>query len=423
MPEVIERTRARASVALDALVSLIGLRALIVAASFIGLGLLAATVLASPYKGDDLINMDIRQYGAATGQSLGQIIAHYNAFWVGDRARFFPGSLTWSYTVFWFTGSRIEYKLVLVVVLAAAITVTTLFAWTITRSRAVAAIVPLALIGTLQLRGWYDGIVSFAGLVPLTIALTIGATVIVLRSSRAVWWCVAGVLYFFALITYETVALFAPAMVAVVVVVTRSWRRSLALAIPALVAVVIAFVLRVVVPVVNVGSAYTVSLDPRAVLTTFAKQTLGSLPLSQWWLGSAYVHPLGLGLVLQCLVIVAIPVFLAARALAYQPTAVTRGRALLLAGSGLWMWLSSAALIAVTLRWQTDLKPGDAYLAVIYGYFGLAFIASGVWAIATSRLSAATTPRWQRAVWANGCAALIAVVAALTAAGNLRIVG
>jgi hypothetical protein len=376
----------------------------------------------SPVRYDDSINIGTRAALAREGTSLGESILFWTGQWMTNEGRFFPGSVAWTQSLFYFFDSRVEYKLVLVAVSGFAIAAAMALVWFLSRHLAASAITGLALLAVLQVRAYDvgDGLTAFTGLLPLTTGLTLAACAIVVRTSLLVWSIMAGALYLLAMFTYETVFLFAPAMIALVLVATRSWRRVLPLAIPAVIELVIVLILRTSVGS-NTAPAYTMSLEALPVLRTLGKQLVAAIPLSQWWLGST--PAMSIPLIGLCLVLLGVPVFISALSLTRISTKTPRSVLLVTAGLGLWMWLTSAALIAVTVRWQVELPRGQGYLGTVYEYFGLALCVVAGWLAINERLAAPGRSEKLWLAWSYGSSGAVAVVVALTAAGNLSVTG
>ena len=409
------------------IIDALGSKTIVLVALAIGFGLYAAAIIATPYSGDDLINKDIREYLATHETSLGEVIVSYTGWWMQSQGRFFPGSLSWTYTLFYVFDSRIEYKIVLVAVAIAAVAVASALAWAISRNRSVPAVFALLALSTLQVRAWYDGLTSYAGLLPLTTALALGACLILIKRPGVVWGIVAGFAYLYALFTYETTLLFAPALVAVVYMVTRSWRRTVPIIIPALVEAAIAVSLRVTM-VPTEAPAYTLNFALGDVTRALFRQMTAAIPLSQWWYGYPGVSPIPNVLIVLVAVFLGIPTFFAVRAFGRRRVEVPRFAAPLLLGTGAWIWLSSSALVSVTSLWQTEMPAGQGYLAVIYGYFSLTMILTGLWILGNRRFIGATAtgkeiPRSLGSLlWQYSSALVIASLLVLTIAGNLSLV-
>lgn len=395
--------------------------ALLIAVLLVGFAPTVWTILQSPYASDDVANSGIHAVLAAENWTLWDMIVHYTEVWIGINGRFFPGSLAWSYGVFFVFDDRISYKIVLVVVLAAACAVVALFATTTTRSRRVGYVVGLILVALLQIRLGLDGLTSFAGLISLATVLSLGACVLLCWRRGAGWAIVAGVAYALALLTYETVLLFAPVLIAVILLVTRSWIRTVPIVVPAVLVAVMAIVLRTV-SARDPGPAYSLSLEPSAVIATFAKQSLAALPLSQWWLGELPMPPIGLANLLLCVMVVGIPVMAGLMVVSRRALTIPWVNAVVLGASGAWIWLVPSALIAVTLRWQQELQFGQGYIGVVFGYFGLALLVAAIW-VTMSALFAGIRAKHPRAhlAWRVVSSATVGLVCAGTAAGNLAI--
>lgn len=161
-------------------------RTAILAAGTIYVTLLSlAPVLMTPYRGDDTINRNTPQVLTASGQSLleaalGEFKAQVLA-WMTNQGRFFPGSVAWTLSVFSVFRTRLAYKLLLV---ALCLVMILLVAWlvaTLTRSSAAAVATATSLGATLTLRLWADGLDSFAGLLPLTIACAVASALLLIR--------------------------------------------------------------------------------------------------------------------------------------------------------------------------------------------------------------------------------------------------
>lgn len=173
----------------------------------------------------------------------------------------------------------------------------------------------------------------------------------------------AGGLYGCALVTYETVVLFAPAMVVIVVMVRRRrWWPTLAVVVPAAVQGGITLILRSRVSARSPG--YTTSFDVATVLSTFAKQVTAALPLSQWLFGAPGVAEIPQGAMVVAAVVRGLPVLVAMVSLARLRLRIAPAAIVQIGSLGVWMWMSSSALVAVTQRWQQELVPGQGYLSV-----------------------------------------------------------
>jgi hypothetical protein len=384
------------------------------------IGLYVALVLESPYWNDDILNKNLPSTLKASHMSLaGFIWAQISAF-VRIDARFFPGGLAWTYSLFDVFDNRTAYKLVVGLMLALALSVAGLCVASIAKSWVPAGAFVLIASGTLQVRLWADGITSFAGLMTLTTALTLGALLLLLVKSGRWWTVLAGALYLAALLTYEAVFALAPVMIAIIVLSGRDWRPTIAIAVPATLAFLTAISLKLLTNAHPI-SEYTLSFLPGAIISTFAKQMVAALPLSQWWLGHTVgLPPIAGTLILLSAVLIGVPVFIGLRHLAQHLPPSDARTAALLGLLGAWMWIAPAVLIAVTKRWQTGIPLGQGYISVVYEYFGLALCLLSLWLFIGGRLRAGQGRRAVQA-WNVGGPAAFAVLSTLTLAANLSL--
>ncbi len=384
------------------------------------IGVYVALILESPYWNDDILDKNLPSILKATHTSLGGYIWTQISAFVSIDARFDPGLLAWTFSLFDVFDNRSSYKLVIGLLLALALSITGLCVAAMARNWVPAGAFVLIASGTLQVRLWADGITSFAGVMTLTTALTFGALLLLLVKPGRGWMVLAGGLYLAALLTYEAVFLFAPVMIIIIILLRRDWRPAIAIAVPALLALLTALSLRLFTNAHPIAE-YTLSFGPGAVLTTFAKQMIAAFPLSQWWLGhTTGLPPIAGTFILMSAVLIGIPVFLGLRRLA-ENLRLPNERVVYLYGLlGVWMWVAPAILIAVTKRWQTDIPWGQGYISVVYEYFGLALCLLSLWLIIGSRLQASHGGRSPRA-WNAGGAAMLALLSTLTMAANLSL--
>lgn len=378
-----------------------------------------AVVLESPYWNDDLINRNLRATLRAAHTTLGAYIWGEISAFVGRDARFDPVLLGWTFSLFDVFDNRNSYKLIVGLVLVLALATVGLCVAKIASNWIPGAAFVLIVAGTLQVRPWSDGLVSFAGIIPLTAIFTFSALLVLLLKPGVRWTVFAGGLYLIALFSYEVVFLFSPVLVLIVFVRRRDWRPALAIAIPAAIALLLDFSFRVFGNPHPVPE-YTLNWTPHLVLETFAKQMLAALPLSQWWLGHNAVPPIAGTLVLTSAIALGIPVFVGMSSLAGTLRTVAPRTLGLYALLGAWMWVTPAVLIGLTERWQTGIPWGEGYISVVFEYLGLALCLLALWLWLDGRLRRRFTPAYLRA-WTMGSAFLVATLATVTMAGNLSV--
>jgi len=382
------------------------------------IGVYVALVLESPYMNDDLINKTLPSILRTTHQSLSGFIGGQISSFVTVDAHFFPGGLAWTYTLFDVFDERGPYKLVVGLALAIALVITALCIAALTKAWAPGAAFVLIVAGTLQIRPWADGITSFAGLMGLTLALTMAALLLLLSRPGRWWALLAGALYLLALLTYEAVFVLAPVLVLLIVLTRRDWRASIPIAVPAALALLTTLAMRRFAGAHPLPE-YTLSFAPGPALSTFGKQLVAALPLSQWWLGDTHVPPIAGTAILASAFVVGVPVFLGLRHLADQ---LPRGyRPAALCGAlGAWMWIAPALLISLTKRWQTGIPLGEGYISVVYEYVGVALCLLSLWLLLDQRLRNGNRRRALRLCGAASTVALT-ILATITFAANISV--
>ncbi len=383
------------------------------------IGAYSALVLESPYRHDDTINRHLPEILRASGQSLAGFISDQISAWARLQGRFFPGGIAWTYATFDAFDSRSSYKLVVAVLLTTAVCAAAMLVAVLTQSWVHAGAFVLIASMTFQIRWWTDGLTSFAGLLTLTTTLTFAALTLLLSKHGHWWESLAGLLYLTALLTYETVIVFAPVMIAVVILVRRNWRPALAIAIPTALQAVGLVLLRILTTATP-APEYTLSFAPRLVAITFTKQLLAALPLSQWWLGHWPVPPVSGLLIPLSFALIGIPVFVGLLIAGSEAWIPPRRPAALIGLVGAWMWVGPSVLISLTRRWQLAMPLGQGYLSVVYEYFGLSLCVLSAWLLIQRWINSRDRDRWGRLCMAFS-AVLVATIASLTFAGDLSL--
>lgn len=363
-------------------------RSAVLASVSVYLALVAvAPITMTPFRSDDAINKGTRailqhEEGSFLTALLREI-HHFTTQWMANEGRFFPGSITWSFSVFSIFTSRGAYKLFAAVLCLVMIALVAHLASTLTRSRWMPVVIVAVMCCTLTLRGWHDGLDSFAGLLALTISLAVGATILLIRGTSRWSIALAIILWSIALVTYEVVIVVTPVVCLVIWWSRRSGPRALALLWPTLVDGL--FVLYLRAHATSVAPGYSVSLDPALVAATYVQQTAAALPLSeQWYPGSAdFVVPHQL--IGMTLLLVGVPTALGLVAALRSGPFPTWRSILMLAFVGASFWLLPAVLIAITARWQAELPDGQGYLSVVWGYVGVALLMAAGWVTAAKR--------------------------------------
>lgn len=344
--------------------------------------LVVAPIAMLPYTADDTIN---RTWGSFSWSKSLDTFLKLQRDWIRDEGRFFPGGSIYSVSMWHLMDTRATYLTYVVLLNLACLALVGLVCLRVTRSVDVAAIGVITLGACMQIRWWwFDGMSSFAGLIPYTIVLTIlsglGAAQF-LRTGRRWWLIPTAVAWTLVITAYEVTLLMLPAMIVLLVVAIRGrdrrqWTWALApLVIPAVAQLVTSFYLRSQTPAHI--PAYEINRNGPVGLT-FLKQLIAALPSSQHWLGGT---PKGIHLspTLSMILVLALalPAFLAWRP-SFAAKAIPRRLSVGLIAAGAWAWFVPSLLTGLTSRWQNELILGQGYIYLPYEYVGIALISAGI---------------------------------------------
>ena len=340
-----------------------------------------------PYAADDTIN---RTWATFSWSTSWDAVVRLQRSWMFEQGRFFPGGSLYGVPMWHLLDTRAAYLTFVVLLNLACLALVGLACLGVTRSVDVTVIGVVSLGACMQIRWWsYDGLSSFSGLVPYTIALIIlsglGAAQF-LRTNRRWWLIPTAVAWTLTITAYEVSLLMLPAMIVLLVVANRGrdrkqWMWALApLVIPAIAESAISAYLHVRamnVAHVVIAPAYTIDLHG-PVGSTFLKQLTAALPSSQYWLGGT---PTGVHLAptlsVMLVLALALPAFLLWRPrFAFEAIPNRLSVGLIVAGG--WAWLVPSLLAGITRRWQEELIFGQGYVYLPYEYVGVALIFAGV---------------------------------------------
>jgi hypothetical protein len=380
-------------------------------------------ILVTPYRYDDTINRNYPEILTSGGQSLVPSLLHewhvQTLAWMTNQGRFFPAGALWTVSVFSLFTTRETYKTLLGTLVALVVVLVAWLAVVLTRRGDTAVVVVVGLSATLTLRNYYDGLDSFAGLLPLTIALTVAAGVLLIRGRGWPSFATATLLWSGSLVTYEVGIVLTPVLCLAVWLSTRRLGRSLALLWPA--AADMLLVLHLRGNAAAVAPAYQSNLEVGPMLSTCVKQTAAALPLSQYWYPGAASLDFQFRLFLMDVVLVALPVgVMLVCVLRSRPDPSWRSLGILsLIGSG--AWLLPPVLVAIALRWQEELPPGQGYLSVVWGYVGVAVLTATGWLALAKRFAGA--PSLSGRMVLAGSTATVSILAALNIAQSFALAG
>ena len=360
------------------------LRFVVCAGTFVHSLIILWPILRSPFSGDDTFDSMVPMQLDYSGQSNWSFIESYVSNWARNEGRFFPVAATVGFFSHNLFPGRVEYKIAQLVVVLMALVIFAFLVSKIFKTFYGGVLAVLILNTCLQMRVPFDPLFQFSFQQPFLMTVVLGSLLFFIRGMRndRRWELViSALLYSLALLTYESSLLIWPIFVLLIFIERpkRFLRAAIISTVPALIVGVNLVRLRSKVSTTSAG--YTSNFELARVARTFAKQAIGSLPMSYselrtppflqsfpahlhfssfWWLISVGISVLLVFLVLPRIV--------------STSHRLNIGVALV----GLMLWFVPASVVAQTLRWQDELVLGNAYITWFQGSFGFTLIAVGV---------------------------------------------
>jgi hypothetical protein len=342
-------------------------------------------IAVTPFLGDDIFNSHVRGTLGYHHLSFWEFVKLTNAGWVGN-GRFFPGALVETFGVFVLMPSLLAYKSFQIGLTLVNLATFFFLLRAFGLSRAVSLLGVIILVCTFQMRVYYDGLLGFSAHIEWIMELMMLAILALLAFERRhnLWLYVASLaLYAACLLIYEITYLFW-LLFLVVLLTTRPWREAIRLTIPY-------FVMSAAMIGVNLflrttarlapDSDYSLSLSPGVLFGAFVKQATAGIPFSYLVFdpSNLFAHGTAVFSVPPLWIVAAMFVLgsVAAWSLFAQIERVPAGRKTLLAlaAIGLIFWLTPAAMIASSARYQRELVMGLGHAPVYLEYFGVALLA------------------------------------------------
>jgi len=383
----------------------------------------------TPFRFDDTFNYEIRTGLLAT---LGESFGDYLGRVVGalfDYGRIQPLGVVLTLSYWTFSDAPTLYKLFLVVTTVAGFGLLVAVLRRLGVPTLVAALVVVLAAGLVQFRWYHDPVLGYNGSVQWSVIL-LGLTLLAwLRwdEGRGRGWLAAALAGWTACILFYDANLTFLAVVLAVVVARRPALPRAARAIAPFAAIAVLYVAAALLLRRTGSSAaagYEAGVDPAALVETYLVTLLGALPASYaLWDPSGLMGDFTAAELLAGAwrgALVGVLVGALAWAAARRPGLLTRraGVALLLVGAALW--LAPSALVALAVKYQQELVPGQAYLTVLPQTLGVAMLL----ALGAASLAAAAGRRSRAAGAGVALLAAGAVGLAVGATGtaNLRVV-
>ena len=341
-------------------------------------------ILRSPFSGDDTFDSMIPMQLRFSGQSKWSYISSYVSNWSNNEGRFFPMAAVTGVTSHSLFTGRTEYKIVQLIVVLISLFTFALFVSKLFKNVFAGIFAVLVISTCLQMRAQYDPLFQFSLQQPFLMTVISGSLLFFvygLRSEGNWKLLISATLYLVALLTYESSLLIWPIFLLLTLI-----ERPKGLVKPVIISIAPAVVvglnlLRLRSKVTTTSAGYTSNFEFATLAKTFAKQAIGSLPMSYselntppflqsfpdhlhfgsiWWLLSV-----GISVVLVFLLL---------------PRVVSTNHKLNIGVvlCGLVLWFMPALVVAQTVRWQSEVVLGNAYITWFQGSFGFTLIVIGI---------------------------------------------
>lgn len=346
-------------------------------------------ILQSPFGADDIWMSTLpARYDYGTESPIGHLQSQIS-FWL-ERGRLMWVSLLIETYIFEFLPGRFEYKIYLVLLncLVAVYLYKTCLALRLSRQSATLAFLTFLSLG--QIRPFFDPRVHFAGLqqlVALSIVLITFLLLKHLETKKVIFSTLASIVLIISLLLYETVILFVPAWLLLLLVVNGKQKEKQSyrgLAIFLFSAISFVGIAQYVRSRGN-ASSHEVSLDLNAVLQTFKIQLFGTFPSKSFpggsmdfWQGA--FQSFNINLFIWAVIAGLLGLFIISSSHKNGLNETLRNGSteaftplfpIAFASSAL---LLPAVLISITYRWQQELSPGLPYISVYLQQIGLSVL-------------------------------------------------
>jgi hypothetical protein len=347
--------------------------------------LVASPILTSPYWGDDHGNSQLPMQLAASGETFLHWWIRLTQEWSATTGRFFPLDVLRAGAMFVLFEERSTYKAAQFLILALSVASFGFLIGVILRSRwAAYSAVGIALM-TIQMKSWYDPFWQFAGQQESVNLLACCSLALAVLSARArSGWRTYGaaatgiVAFCAAALTYES-SIFLVLAVPLLLIrepVTNGRRILITLSYGSASAILLANLYWQRSHAVVTNPGYQTSLDPNLVVSTLKAQMGGAVPFSYRWHTQGSILPEGASWPTSVLLTILICVVLAGvMTISLKHVFTAKRRGLLLVGfAGALYWFVPSFFVAISSRWQMEVRPGVAYIPVMAGGFALAWL-------------------------------------------------
>lgn len=384
-------------------------------------------VLHAPFFGDDITNSELAGYLDLSGKSLIGLMVDTTQHSVSSSGR--PQLLIALFgepLLLFMGGHSVLYHALLLALAVLDAGLLYLLLRRLGLERGLTAVTVVLAAGFMQLRIYHDSLLSYAGLIQILFAFTLGSALVFeryLREGRRRDLWLAFALFAVCPLTYEVTYTFAAVHVGLAFT-RRRGRAAVRAAAPfvglAAVFVVASWLLRRIAPPGAV--TYQASGGPWMALRTYFIQLFPPLPVTSFafdpWIGGNPAPGELLGAVWRGLAVAGSIAALSVWSVRGRTIATATGGVLAL---GFALWLAPPALLSLTPKYQTELSPGKGYLPVLIQVFGVAILFTCGLRALLARAAARSRGALLLAVLV--VSGLAGLAAGVTGFNNLRVLG
>jgi hypothetical protein len=342
-------------------------------------------ILGSAYIADDIPNSQRSAQLAFNSESLIHVVIRAIRQWMHNEGRFFPVAVIENALIFNYIHSRFLYKSLQLVAIVALVGSLVILIHLLTKNLKASLLVIVYFGVALQVRVWYDPTISFGILLPSVGLKAMFAFILVLLGIRScrkwvanAYFIAACIIWLLALMQYEVVLLLSPIalLIALSEVDCSKLRRLIGVGVICVPSVIYLLASQLIRSGVQPSPAYTTNFDPSAFLPTLKYQVLGAVPLSvpyshidsRFGIGEAIAN-LSIPQIVFCL--------LAAVCIAYLIITIghlSKRTTIVIFLCGVVLLLFPAIPTSLSVRWQSEVGKGHAYLPVLLQYLGTSLL-------------------------------------------------
>ena len=395
-----------------------------------------------PYTGDDRTNSMTKGIVWYSGQTVRQHTYWVEKGWL-DRGRFFPLGF-YSRALFYYLPDLFSYRIFQILLNIAVCASFAALIQKITKRWYISVFALLMPAVFFQTRDYHDAITGFHGflqLVAIFLFLALIFQIIAFEKKSLLFTIISGVFFLGSLLLYEVSYSFAAIFITVTLLYSKKAKERILSVLPHFIAIIATLIPTIYYKMNAVGAAYegvTFSLQIDKIIQTFSIQLLSAVPLSYMVMfpeifQNAKVHVRHLTAIdiffyLSFAILLFGCILAAKKHCSKKAVEQTSGdvdhqethteerkgnfRNLLVVG--FMLWLAPAGIVALSIRYQEELKPGIGYLPVYIQYFGGICIAASLVFYLLEKIK----PAFWKIIISAGCAFCFTIAVVMTQSGH-----